>query len=179
MKTIRSFFGLLVIAGLLSGCGSVLSKEALRSVDYNVDYAQIKADPQAYVGTTIILGGMILDNRINNEGTTLEILKYTLDNQDRPENPDEAMGRFLAKSTRLLDPSIFKSGKLVTMTGTLIGTEVRPLQKASYRYPVFAIQELHLFQNTYYYYPYYPYYPYYYDPFYWRYPYWGRYPYWW
>ncbi|MEZ4601326.1 MAG: Slp family lipoprotein [Syntrophotaleaceae bacterium] len=179
MKNLLTFFGLLIMAALLAGCGSVLSEDALSRVNYAVDYPQIKANPDRHVGKTLILGGMILENNVSNEGTTLEILKYTLDDQDNPENPDEPMGRFLAKTSRLLDPSVYESGRLVTMTGTLTGTEVKPLQKANYTYPVFEIEELVLVPERTYRDYYYPYYPYYYDPFYWRYPYWHRYPYWW
>jgi outer membrane lipoprotein len=178
MKRLWSVFGLLIITGLLTGCGSVLSKDALYSVDHEVDYAQMKVDPERYSGKTVILGGLILENEVSNQGTTLEILKYTLNDRDEPQNPDEANGRFLATTSRLLDPSIYKSGRLVTLTGTLVGAEVRPLQKASYKYPVFDIKELYLVPETTYQDRYYPNY---YDPYpYWyRYPYWHRYPYWW
>lgn len=180
MKKLWSVFGLLILTGMLAGCGSVLSKDALLSVDYEVDYALLKTAPDRYEGKTVILGGLILNNEVSDAGSTLEILKYTLDKRDEPQDPDESNGRFLAKSSRLLDPSIYKEGKLVTLTGTFRGVEVHPLQKANYQYPVFEIGELYLWPEMQYErrYPYY--YPYYYDPFpYWHYPYWHRYPYWW
>ena len=166
---------------LLTGCGSVLSKDALSGVNYEVEYSRLKASPDNYMGKTVILGGLILENQVTDDGSTLEILKYSLDKRDEPQDPDEEGGRFLAHSTRLLDPSIYKAGKLVTLTGTLRAIEVRPLQKANYHYPVFEIGELYLWSegigikeltpitpttmtrfpigN--------------------RYPYWHRYPYWW
>ncbi len=179
MKRLCSVIGMLVMAGVLAGCGSVLSKDALYSVNYEVDYARLKANPAPNVGKSLILGGLILDNEVSNAGTTLEILKYTLDGRDEPQNPDEASGRFLVKTERLLDPSIYKAGRLVTLVGTFVGMETRPLQKADYQYPVFTIVELYLWPETTYVDRYY--YPYYYDPFpYWyRYPYWRGYPYWW
>jgi outer membrane lipoprotein len=179
MKRLWSGIGLLAMAGLLSGCGSVLSKDALYSVNYEVDYALLKADPASHVGKSLILGGLILENEVSDAGTMLEILKYTLNGRDEPQNPDEANGRFLVKTERLLDPSIYKAGRLVTLVGTLVGMETRQLQKASYHYPVFTIVELHLWPETTYRDRYY--YPYYYDPYpYWyRYPYWRGHPYWW
>lgn len=179
MKRLWSVIGLLVMAGVLAGCGSVISKDALYSVNYEVDYARLKAKPAQHVGKSLILGGLILDNEVSNAGTTLEILKYTLDGRDEPQDPDEANGRFLVRTERLLDPSIYKAGRLVTLVGTFVGIETRPLQKADYQYPVFTIVELYLWPETTYVDRYY--YPYYYDPFpYWyRYPYWRGYPYWW
>lgn len=177
----NAFFWLLLSAllSLLAGCGSVLSKDALSGVNYEVEYPRLKASPETHLGKTVILGGLILENRITDDGSTLEILKYSLDKRDEPQDPDEASGRFLAHSQRLLDPSLYKAGKLVTLTGTLRGSEVRLLQKANYHYPVFEIGELYLWPEVRYEgaYPYYRYY----DPFpYWyRYPYGYRYPYWW
>jgi outer membrane lipoprotein len=179
MKKSLFWFLLPTLLGLVTGCGSVLSKDALHGVDYEVEYPQIKASPETYIGKTVILGGMILANEITDAGSTLEILKYTLDSRDKPQDPDEKAGRFLARSNRILDPSIFKEGKLVTLTGTLRNLEVRLLQKANYHYPAFEIGELHLWPEERYEGPY-PYYPYY-DPFplWHHYPYWHRYPYWW
>jgi outer membrane lipoprotein len=174
----RVFLPILLV--LMTGCGSVLSKDALYGVNYEVDYNRLKASPETHLGKTVILGGMILANEVADDGSTLEILKYTLDKRDEPQDPDEAGGRFLVHSSRLLDPSLYKEGRLVTLTGTLRGVEVRPLQKARYAYPLFEVGELYLWPEPRYE-DRYPYYPYFYDPFpYWyRYPYWHGYPYWW
>ncbi len=180
MKKLLYLFGLLLLTGFLAGCGSVISKDALYSVNYETDYAQVKANPERNLGKTLILGGLILENEVSDAGSTLEILKYTLDGRDEPQEPDEESGRFLVKTNRLLDPSIYEAGRLVTLVGTLVGMETRPLQKANYEYPVFSLVELHLWpEKTYYQNQYY--YPYYYDPFPYRYhsPYWRGYPYWW
>jgi outer membrane lipoprotein len=178
MKKSLFWFLLPALLGLVAGCGSVLSKDALYGVNYEVEYPQLKSSPETYMGKTVILGGMILTNEVTDNGSTLEILKYTLDKRDKPQDPDEEAGRFLARSSRILDPSIYKEGKLVTLTGTLRDVRVKPLQKASYHYPVFDIGELYLWPEERYERAY-PYYPYYYDPFWYHYPYWHRYPYWW
>lgn len=177
MKNLGYALGMLLLVLTLAGCGSVLSKDTLYGVDYEVAYSQLKAEPTAYVGKTVIAGGLILDNEVSDAGSTLEILKYTLDSRDEPQDPDEASGRFLARTGQLLDPSIYKAGRLVTLVGTLAGVETRPLQKATYHYPVFEIVELYLVPEREATRPY----PYYYDPWpYWhRYPYWYRHPYWW
>ena len=51
--------GLLLLLAILGGCGSVLSKDALYGVNYEVDYAQLKASPESHLGKTLIVGGMI------------------------------------------------------------------------------------------------------------------------
>ena len=166
---------LLLLFPLLSGCAHVLSKEALRSVNPAVDLAMVRENPDRYIGQTLLLGGTIVDNKAGREGTVLEVVSYTLDRWGGPDQPDEAGGRFLAKTTRFLDPSLFRAGYFITMTGTLTGEETHDLNGSPYTYPVFTIGEAYVRDIT----PYPPRpSPYYYDPFYYRYPYGpGVYPY--
>lgn len=155
------------------GCAHVLSQEALRSVDRGLEYAEVKADPDAHKEQTLVVGGVIIDNRPNRESTTLEILRYTLDRWGEPRRADERGGRFLAVADYFLDPELYQPGRFVTMTGTVAGKQTRELEGVSYTYPVFRIGELHLWQQpaSGYSYPYrgflyfgYPYYGPYYDP---------------
>lgn len=176
---------LLVVAPLLlllGGCAHVLSKDALVEVDPGIDFAQVKANPDAFKGKTLLLGGLIVETRPGREGTTLEILHYSLDRWGEPQTVDEAGGRFLARSGRFLDPELYKPGLLITLTGTVEGVETRPLKGYDYAYPVFRIGEAYLWSRRAYYpygyydpyYPWGPYrhYPYYYgDPF-WYDPFW-------
>lgn len=168
---------------LLGGCSHVLSRDALLNVDPTVDFAQVKANPDAYKGKTLLLGGLIIETRMSREGTTLEVLSYTLDRWGEPLSADEAGGRFLARTGRFLDPELYKPGLFVTLTGTVEGVETRPLHNYDYVYPVFRIVEAYLWNQRTSAYPYgyydpfypwgpYPYYPYYYrDPF-WYDPFW-------
>jgi outer membrane lipoprotein len=169
---------LLLLAG---GCSHVLSREALLDVDPTIDFAEIKANPQAFQGKTLVLGGLIVNARPGREGTTLEILRYSLDRWGEPQTVDEGGGRFLARSDRFLDPELYQSGLLVTLTGTVEGVESRPLQGYDYVYPVFRIAEAYVWSRRYgpsYLYGYYdPWlyrpYPYYYrDPFWYHDPFW-------
>jgi outer membrane lipoprotein len=169
---------------LLGGCSHVLSRDALLDVEPGVDFAQVKANPDAYKGKTLLLGGLIIETRMSREGTTLEVLSYTLDRWGEPLAADEAGGRFLARTGRFLDPELYRQGLFVTLTGTVEGVETRPLHNYDYVYPVFRIAEAYLWSQRTSAYPYgyydpfypwgpYPYYPYYYyrDPF-WYDPFW-------
>ncbi len=161
------FFVVAPLVLLLGGCAHVLSRDALLEVDPTLSYAQVKANPEAYRGKTLVLGGLLIGTRPDRQGTTLEVLHYTLDRWGEPLAADEAGGRFLARSDRFLDPELYRPGLFVTLAGTAEGVENRPLQDYDYVYPVFRITEIHLWKRP----P--PVYPYgYYDPFYpwWPYP---------
>lgn len=175
-----------------AGCSHVLSPAALQNVDPTLDFVEVKVNPQAYLGRTLILGGLIIQTEPSRSGTTLEILRYRLDRWGEPLTVDEVGGRFLARTERFLDPELYTSGRFVTLSGIVSGTETRSLQDYDYVYPVFRIGEVYLWTRSHYYhyYPYshypwgpYPYYygygePYgYYGPF-WPYPF-RRHPLWW
>lgn len=164
-------FGIGFFLLLAAGCGHVLSEEALRTVDPALDLTQVRADPEAFRGSTLLLGGKLIDTRVEHGGTTLEVFSYRLDSYGKPIEPDEAGGRFLARTTSFLDPELYQAGALVTLTGTLVGQEVRSLQGVNYTYPIFELGELHLWQpagrEPMYYDPFYPWPPY---PYYYNYP---------
>jgi len=154
---------------LLSGCSHVLSEDALRSANPALDLATVMAAPDRYQGQVLLLGGTIIENRAGREGTVLEVLSYTLDRWGGPGHPDEQGGRFLAETSRFLDPTLFGEGYFITMTGRLERVETRDLRGTPYAYPVFTIQEAYV-RDVNAYPPSPP--PYYYDPFYSRYPFW-------
>ena len=94
---------------LLGGCAQVLSPAALAKVDPGLDFTEVKADPQAHLGQTLLLGGLIVDNRSDADGTTLELLRYFTDRWGRPTGPDEVGGRYLVRSPRFLDPELYRN----------------------------------------------------------------------
>lgn len=183
----NTFLRLILLLSLaaVAGCAHVLPQEALQKVDPLADFARVKENPEAYVGKTLLLGGLIVDVAVDREGSTLEVLRYHLDRWGDPREPDQEGGRFLARTDRFLDPALYQAGRFVTLTGTVTGKETKPLGGAQYTYPVFRIGALYLWDryDRGYYYPYYrrPYYyrhfypgpfPPYYDPFFPYYWYW-------
>ena len=165
------FLGLLLLP---AACTSVLPKRALQGVDRQLRFAQIAADPGAYQGRTLLLGGLIVDNRGAAGGSTLEVLRYRLDRWQEPTRVDPERRRFLVHSGRFLDPALYAPGLFITLTGTVIGSRTLPLAGRPYRYPVFRLGAVHVWPRRpepprhYAWPPYYPYYP---DPYwYWGYP---------
>lgn len=173
MKGLALLCGVLLLA---SGCTHVISSDARYAVDPVLEYAEAKARPESHRGKTLLLGGLIVDIKVHREGTDLEVLRYTLDRYGEPLRADEAGGRFLVRSDRFLDPELYRPGLLVTLTGTVLGKEARPLKGIDYVYPLFSLGEVHVWRRTapsssydpFYPWPYYPYpygYRYPYDPF--------------
>ncbi|MBE0616818.1 MAG: Slp family lipoprotein, partial [Proteobacteria bacterium] len=137
-------FALLTLIPFLLGWDHVLSPDAFFAVRPGVTYAQVRRDPDGHRGVTLMLAGVIAENTSTREGTTLEVQCYTRDRDDRPEEFDPDCGRFLARTSVILDPESYRLGRQVTLTGTLRGQATRPLGGQEYLYPVFQIGEIHL-----------------------------------
>lgn len=130
-----------------AGCTHVISSRAQDKVDRETEFDQVTENPERYMGKTLLLGGVIVDMRITGEASTLEIFRWKLDRWGEPFAVDEDAGRFLARTERPLDPALYAPGRLVTLTGTLIGQKTLPLGQLEYRYPLFRINESYLWET--------------------------------
>ena len=137
---------LLVAAALLvTGCAASPFPEALtRSVNRSLSLAQIRADPPAYRGARVILGGEILATAPKTGETEIEVLSRRLDSGDAPERSDSSPGRFLARMPGFLDPAVYARGRRVTVLGAVAGVEERPVGELPYVYPVIAAESIKL-----------------------------------
>lgn len=142
---------MLIIAAVLliiAGCGPVISENVLKTVDRDIEFRSVAADPARYNGKSVVFGGTIL-NIDNLEGVTvMEVVQEGLNSQLKPVERNESAGRFLVKFDRFIDPAIFSIGKRITVAGVVTGTETRPLGKANYRYPVIEPKEHYLWEPS-------------------------------
>src|SRR5437899_2566353 len=185
---------------LLSGCASS-KRDAVQleyqpppelqtQVEQRISFANVKADPAAYKGRIILLGGEVLTAKRLADRTRLEILHLPLNEFNEPTmNRTASQGRYIAFQKEFLDPATVPRGTRVTVVGEVTGTTEGDLDEMKYSYVTLEIRHLQAWQPT----PmpyardsaYSPFYSYSYmsrndwDP-YW-YPYWGPYwysPYW-
>jgi len=185
---------------LASGCASSLRDtfpleyqlppELQKQVEQRVSFSNVKADPAAYKGRTILLGGEVLNAKRMADRTRLEILHLPLNEFNEPvTNRTASQGRYLAFHKEFLDPATVPPGTRVTVVGEVTGTTEGGLDALKYSYVTLEIRYLQAWPPT----PmpyardsaYSPFYSYsymyrnYWDP-YWD-PYWGPYwysPYW-
>ena len=70
-------------------------------------FAEIAADPGAFTGQKVILGGEVARATFQPEVAEIEIWQKPLDSDDRPEASFErSQSRFLVRCTSVLDPRI-------------------------------------------------------------------------
>ena len=170
------------LAILVSGCAGVISRQVREEATPLRSFAELRSDPQAFLGKVVILGGDIVETDNRPDGTTIIVLQKPLGRDERPRIQDASGGRFIVRFSEYLDPAVFAPHRRVTVAGVVEGTEERPVGEAPYRYVVLQGKEIHLLREPeprpYLYGPFSPYYwygppyPYWYDPF------WGRRPWW-
>jgi outer membrane lipoprotein len=151
MKTMRS--GILqrslltVMILLMLGCMSVISRQALKEVDPNISFEQLQEDPEAFQGKTVLLGGNIIETKNLPDKTLLIVVQHALGLNKKPVSEDVSLGRFIISAPGFLDPAIYRTGRKVTVVGTVIGKDVRPLGELKYTYPVISKKELHIWPS--------------------------------
>ncbi|MDD2335444.1 MAG: Slp family lipoprotein [Geobacteraceae bacterium] len=160
---------------LLAGCVHMISEESRNLVDPTIQFQNLRANPDSYIGKYIMLGGAVAGVQNNKDGSQLEVVQSPLESDDLPEEVSHSSGgRFLAMSTRFLDPIVYKTGRRVTVVGQVLGKKTLPIDQIEYTYPIVSIREIHVWSKSEIEQPQYPPPGYYYDPFWY-----GRPPFWW
>jgi len=148
MKTQRhyAFYICIALASsfLLSGCASVLSQRALNEVDQTLIFEQLLENPEAHKGKIVLLGGTIIETQNFSARTLIVVLQRPLGFRKKPIAEDVSRGRFIIYALGFLDPAIYRHGRKITVVGSVMGREMRPLGKIEYSYPVIEKKELYL-----------------------------------
>ncbi|CAL1241143.1 Slp family lipoprotein [Candidatus Methylocalor cossyra] len=167
----------LLIPILMVGCASSpISKPLRQATEKQPSFAEINARPDAFKGRMVRLGGVIVQTLNKPKVSEVEVLQKPLQKyDDRPQDTDASLGRFLVRCPGFLDPAVYAKGREVTVAGEVEGRETRPLDQIQYTYPVIGCKQIYLWPQQ-------PAVAYAYPPYYWSYPWWGGwpgyYPYW-
>src|SRR3989344_9432122 len=162
---LRLFIILLLI--FTAGCSGI-TKDIRRQADRSITIPMVHTPPDAFKGSKVIWGGIILSSKILADKTVIEALQTPLDRTDRVINEEQSKGRFLIESKTYLDTYLYKPGKEITAAGIIRGITVQKIGEMDYAYPVLEPLHIRVFepQREPEYeppppmWPYYPYYPY-------------------
>ena len=166
--------GLLFVLLAFAACSAV-STEYRKKAEPRIDFEVLRSDPDRYVGSTVILGGYIVDTEVTAERSYVHVLQTPLDISDLPGNRDRSLGRFVIQTVEYLDPEIYGKDRLVTVAGTVLGSREVPVGLRKLVVPVILGEEIILhpeydrLRERFYYGPFIPYYferyPFYYPPY--------------
>lgn len=115
-----------------------------QQIDHSVSFAEVKANPSAYQGKTVMLSGIVVKSKRVKDQTEIEVLQIPTGTGAVPtKDRSRSQGRFLAvKSGEFLDPAVVDAGTPVTVVGEVGPPVTRPMDDGEYTYPVVSIKHL-------------------------------------
>ena len=130
-----AFLLVLCVAGSLAGCASPGGAPA--------------GNAPAPVGQTapagarrVEWGGTIIAVSNQRDSTELEVLAYPLATDGRPDTTAPSSGRFIAVRQGFLEPADYRAGRLVTVSGPVLGVRQGQVGQAQYSFPTMAADSL-------------------------------------
>ena len=138
------FLALLGIVAMAGGCAPVISQEALKTVDEGLDFEAVLENPERHLGSNVLLGGDIIETLPIPGQTQMLVIQHPLGFRNKPTKEKGSKGRFIVVTQGFMDPAIYRSGRQVTVVGTVAGKDVRPIGEIEYAYPLVEMTELYL-----------------------------------
>ncbi|MDU3076918.1 MAG: Slp family lipoprotein [Mixta calida] len=130
-KNLISASAIVLAALLLSGCVTVPDSVKGRSPVPQQDLLRVMNAPQLYVGQEARFGGKVVKVTNLDGRTRLEIATQPLDERARPRLGAASVGRIWADVNGFIDP-VDVTNQMVTVVGTIKGSEKGEIGKASY-----------------------------------------------
>jgi len=182
MKLNRFYIASCVISSLLivSCATPVLNKSYMLEGSRNPSFITIGMNPDQYRGKLFILGGVIVQVRLNETGSQIEAVDVPVDESGYFLDKGRSEGLFRAllppDNESILDPEIYTRGRRVTLAAEFVEMRIGEIDDAEYQYPFFLIKQIYLWpreRQAYYDMP-----PYYFDAWFYPYPYYYSEPWW-
>jgi len=101
--------------------------------------AAVIEQPQAHQNRSVSWGGTLVSIENTEEATLLEVVGRPLAADGRPNLSSQSNGRFMAVVPGFLDPVDYRSGQVISVNGTIDGSDRRQIGGASYDYPKVAV----------------------------------------
>ncbi len=154
---------LFALALLLEGCAGPLPRSITQPPPVAVSVRQAQKEVMRDLSREVRWGGEIIEVWNRSDHTDVLVLGRELKRGGEPREEGEVDGRFIARFGGFMDPARFPKGRMLTVSGPLIGVETHPVGDYPYRYPVVQVTAWHLWPQSeprsYYHDPWWPYYP--------------------
>ena len=144
----RKYVLLFALTALFQGCAYAISPDMVSRADKTITFQMLLADPDAFKGKLLILGGTIAQTVNTKQGSLIEVVEKPLDYWGKPKRTDRTGGRFLVFSPGYLDAMVYAPGRDVTVAAEIEGTRSKALGEMEYSYPVVLARELRLWESV-------------------------------
>ncbi len=136
----------LAVLSLVSCSIPVLKSDLLEKGVRDVSMAQLTESPRVYEGKLFILGGIIVSTRLTEIGSLIEAIYIPVSSAGYLKEMQPTTGRYLAfypKELGVLDPVVYRTGKLVTLAGEFAGLRPERIDEMEYTFPYFVIRQIY------------------------------------
>lgn len=133
---------ILTLGFMMASCAGGISNESRSRVTYFGDFAGLQQQSEHHIDQIVILGGKVIETRVDEGVTEMEILHLNLNRSDQPEDNDQSQGRYLVRTRQFLDPVLYPKGTLITVVGRIQGSEKGTIGDMAYTYPVVELMEI-------------------------------------
>jgi outer membrane lipoprotein len=130
------------------GCTHVISDSLRQQAQPPVSFAELRTNPEALKGRTVIVGGEILQTTNLRDATRIEVLQRPLGDSEAPKLTETTGGRFMALCKGYLDPAVYAQRRRLTIAGQVLGSYDGKVGEADYTYPLISCEETHIFPSA-------------------------------
>lgn len=138
---------LCIIVLLAAGCAHVISKEALTAAGPQPAADILFANPDNFIGKTVIVGGVIASTKNSADGTYIEVMSRPLSSTGKPQRTDTSYGRFIILYPGFLETTTYAKDREITTAGVVNGTKTQKLGELDYKYLLITAKEIYLFEK--------------------------------
>jgi starvation-inducible outer membrane lipoprotein len=113
---------------LLAGCAGRIPPQLAEQVSWNLDFPEIRRQPEAYRGWVVALGGSATHIEAVEYGYRVVVSELPLDgsSRHRPAVNQLPRGMFIVSMPRSVSPSALRPGVELTAVGEIRGTAAWP-----------------------------------------------------
>jgi len=133
---------LFAAALLLQGCSYAISPNMADKADKTLSFEKLQADPEAFTGRLLILGGTIAEITAINQGMLIEVDQKQLDYWGKPVRTSRTGGRFIVFHPGYLNTMIYGQGVDITIAGEVLGLTSPMIGDRPSLYPIILVKEL-------------------------------------
>jgi outer membrane lipoprotein len=138
----ESIIVLVLLVG--SGCAANPALSISQAVVDDVTLTQARSAADAYTGSTVRWGGVVTEVENKADKTWVFVVGRALSDDAKPVTDSASEGRFIASFNGFVDPLVYKSGRPLTVVGSVEGSTVRAIGEYDYRFPVVVVRDSYL-----------------------------------
>jgi outer membrane lipoprotein len=135
---------IVLVLMVCGGCAANPASSISQAIVDDVSLTQARSAADAYMGSTVRWGGVVTEVENKADKTWVFLVGRALRDDEEPITDSVSEGRFVASFSGFVDPLVYKSGRPLTVVGSIESNTVRAIGEYDYRFPVVAVRDSYL-----------------------------------